>query len=286
MPKAFDSTIRFLQTIAPQSWATLLGLKASKVTLCNTDLSTVSSAADFIMLLELDGTSGEHVESQASYEAAMGERTLFYNVLARKSLGVPIHSTVLLLRPEADGPVMNGVLRQNGRSGIMNLEFHFDVIRIWTIPAERLIECGLGVLPFAFIGAITPQELPALVRQTEALLDHETKPGLAAEIWTSIRILMGLRFKDEFVNGLLKGVKAMKESTTYQAIVEEGREMGRAEGAVKEARAIILRLATLRFGAPDAQKISTLNSITSLERLDIVADRVMYVSNWDELLAP
>lgn len=286
MPKAFDSTIRFLQTTSPDSWAALLGLEGSKVTLCNTDLSTISSAADFVMLLELDGKSGEHIESQASYDAAMGERTLLYNVLARKSLGVPIHSTVILLRPEADGPAMNGVLRLNGRDTMMNLEFHFDVIRIWTIPTDRLVECGMGILPFAFIGAITPQELPALVRRTETLLDRESKPGLVAEIWTAIRILMGLRFKGEFVNDLLKGVKAMKESTTYQAIVEEGKELGRAEGAVKEARAIILRQAKLRFGDPDAQKIAMLNSIKSLERLEILADRVMFVSNWDELLEP
>ena len=71
-----------------------------------------------------------------------------------KTEKVPVQSTVLLLRPEADGPAMSGILRLTGRDGVQNLEFRFNVIRIWTIPAEELIKCGIGVLPLAFVSDI------------------------------------------------------------------------------------------------------------------------------------
>ena len=56
---------------------------------------------------------------------------------------------------------------------------------------------------------------------------------------------------------LLGGVRAMKESSTYQAILEEGAKLGEArgeaKGKVEEAKAILLRQGSRRFGSPQAE---------------------------------
>jgi hypothetical protein len=96
---------------------------------------------------------------------------------------------------------------------------------------------------------------------------------------------MGLRYSDEFAQALPQGVKAMKESVTYQAILREGREEGVAQGRVEEARAILLRQGTRRFGAPSDTIQVRIDGITAIEELELLLDRLLDVENWDELLA-
>jgi hypothetical protein len=65
----------------------------------------------------------------------------------------------------------------------------------------------------------------------------------------------------------------MRESSTYLAILAE------------EARVILLRQGTKRFGPPSADVRAALEAITDVEQLETLADRLLDVENWDELLA-
>jgi predicted transposase YdaD len=81
----------------------------------------------------------------------------------------------------------------------------------------------------------------------------------------------------------------MRESVTYQAILEEGRAEGRAEGEVEgrltEARRILLGLGTKRFGAPSSEVRDAVQGVTSLERVEHLMERLLDVESWEELLA-
>jgi hypothetical protein len=72
----------------------------------------------------------------------------------------------------------------------------------------------------------------------------------------------------------------MKESGTYQYILEEGAEKGRME----EARRILLLLGTKRFGTPDMQTQASLDAISSPDRLEQLISRAIEVESWQELL--
>jgi hypothetical protein len=75
----------------------------------------------------------------------------------------------------------------------------------------------------------------------------------------------------------------MKESTTYRAILEEGRQ----EERPAEARRILLRLGDDRFGAPPTpEQRTTLEAITDADLLEDLTVRTGHVSSWAELLAP
>ncbi len=81
----------------------------------------------------------------------------------------------------------------------------------------------------------------------------------------------------------------MKESVTYQAILAEGEAKGRAEGKTEgraeEARSLVLRLGSRRFGAPGPDVEAALAAIGSVDRLEHLAERLLEVESWDELLA-
>lgn len=81
----------------------------------------------------------------------------------------------------------------------------------------------------------------------------------------------------------------MRESSTYQMILEEGRVEGRvegrAEGQIIEARRLVLGLGTRKFGPPDATMVATLDAIDDLNVLHSLADGLLQMSTWEELLA-
>ena len=96
---------------------------------------------------------------------------------------------------------------------------------------------------------------------------------------------MGLRYPDAMIGELLRGVRAMRESSTYQAFLREGEAVGEARGRASEARAILLRLGSRRFGPPDRRTRVAVQRLADLGRLERLTDRVLDVGSWEDLLA-
>jgi hypothetical protein len=78
----------------------------------------------------------------------------------------------------------------------------------------------------------------------------------------------------------------MKESSTYQAILEEGRQEGRGEGAVTEAKKVLLLQGNKVFGAPDSRTAAALERINDLPQLEDLLERLPAATSWQELLGP
>jgi hypothetical protein len=68
----------------------------------------------------------------------------------------------------------------------------------------------------------------------------------------------------------------MRESTTYQYILDEGR--------IEHAQQVIIRLGRKRFGAPGKDIEIAVKGVTDLHRLDRMIDRLSEAASWEELL--
>jgi hypothetical protein len=167
------------------------------------------------------------------------------------------------------------------RVGRTSLVFRHEVVRLWQTPLDAILGGGLGTLALAPLCDVSRDLLPGVIRRMEERLDREASPAEAATIWSSTYILMGLRYPAEFAAQLLQGVRGMKESTTYQAILDEGRGEGRIEG---EKRMLLL-VGSDRFGTPDARVRAALDAIDSVEQLEQLSQRLLKVESWEELLA-
>jgi predicted transposase YdaD len=106
----------------------------------------------------------------------------------------------------------------------------------------------------------------------------------AASLWAATYILMGIRYSGELAARLLREVITMKESVTYQAILEEGKAEGMAKGRVVEAKKLLRLQGESAFGSPDARTAARLERIDDLERLEALGVRLLKVRSWHELL--
>ena len=285
MPKPFDATTKHLVESRPGDWLEYAGLIRAEVEVVDADLSTITAAADRVLRIKAPNPQLVHLEFQASYDREMGERLLRYNVLLHGRHGLPVLSVVVLLRPEADGPAMTGVVEHRLPEGRRYLEFAYQIVRTWEKPVESVLAGGLATLPLAPLSAVSPEALPGVVERMRERIGREATPDEAAHLWTATYVLLGLRYSSETAGRLLQGVQAMRESATYQAILDEGRVEGRAEGEARAARMILFLLGEKRFGPSSAQTRAAIESISSAERLERLSARLLDVENWDELLA-
>jgi hypothetical protein len=107
-------------------------------------------------------------------------------------------------------------------------------------------------------------------------LQREAPPESLRRLLTAAFVLTGLRVPREVATNVFQGVRAMKDSDTYMAILDEGREI--------EARKWLLFQGEERFGAPEESVKTRLESITDLERLERLGRRLLRASSWQELL--
>jgi predicted transposase YdaD len=155
---------------------------------------------------------------------------------------------------------------------------------------ETYLKAGISLVPLAPLTNVTEADLPGLIRRMEQQIDKQPKRR-AGKLWTATNVLMGLRYPEELVSQLLKGkMEAMRESTTYQAILQEGRQegitLGREEGITVGEQQALLRQGTKRFGPPGPATVTAIEAIHDMGRLGTLLDRILElnIQSWDDLL--
>jgi hypothetical protein len=277
MSKEYDALTRMLLESHPADWLALFGLGGgAPVRVVNSDLSTLTAEADKVLLVEAPQPWIVHVELQSTYKADLPERLLRYHVLLSYRHGMPVHSVLVLLFPEADGPALDGTVRRASPDGRCRLEFTYQVVRVWRESPEGLAT-GIGTIPLAALAVPSADDLPALVARTKAELARHPTPD-AEEIWTALYFLIGRHFGDPaLAERLLKEIETMEDSVTYQATIRRGE--------IREARKILIRQGIKRFQAPSEDVRQRIEGLADLDRLEHLIDRVPDASSWDDLLA-
>ncbi len=288
MTKPFDATLKDLGQDCPTDFlAEFDAPPTGPVSVLNVDLSTVTTAADLILGLGRPLREVVHFEFHASADANLHWDTLAYNGLLFRRFGVPVHSILVLLRPKARHRNVTGTVRYESRPGRGKMEFQYEVIPLWERPADHLLTGPLGLLPLAVLGQLpagaTEEEgLAEVIEQLVERLQREAKPGQDAKLLTAAFVLTGLRINDPVtLRALYRGVRAMRESTSYQMILDEGRD----EGRVDALQQTLLRLGRKKFGSVPRAVRATLMGITDVPRLEQLTDRLLDVATWQELLA-
>jgi predicted transposase YdaD len=114
--------------------------------------------------------------------------------------------------------------------------------------------------------------------------DREAEPARAEELSTATYVLLGLNYEDAFIKTLTSGVRKMRESSTYQAILREGRDEGIILGRITEAQRTLILQGTSKFGKPTVEQREKVEIETSREQLEIWLLSLLTAPDWDTLL--
>jgi predicted transposase YdaD len=297
MPHPFDATLKDLVRRYPDDFKQLLGLTTpGRAHVLNVDLSMVSAASDVVLGIGEPLSAVVDLNFQVGRDPALSRRVFGYNALLHYQLDVPVHSVAVLLRREANDRRLTGNLNYFVQSTRGKVDFAFDVVRLWREPVDRFLNGPVGGLPLAVLAQLqvaSPRRaLPKVLHEIDERVKYELQPPQIADLWAATFVLSGLRLPRQEAVGLFKGILAMKESTTYQYIIEqgmkEGRKRGRKEGREKGrkegVREIVLLQGEDRFGKPSAAMVKRLRAVDDLERLQRISKNLLHVKSWKELL--
>jgi hypothetical protein len=282
MAMTFDATLKDMARDSPQDFLSAFDRPPMlPVHLLNVDLSTVTTAADLVVGLGDPLQEIIQFDFQSSAAAWKHADLMAYHALLFAHYHVPVHTVVLLLRPEAGHSNLNGMIRYSPRPGRGSMDFRYEPIRLWERPAEELLAAELGVAPLALLGRL-PEDLSledgltAVARRVAERLTREAPADRARKLLTDAFLLTGLRVRRNVAAQIFRGVRAMHESDTFLAIIDEGQE--------KFAHKAILAVGEERFGPPDEKVVAQLSAVTDLARLERMVRRAAKATAWQEVL--
>jgi hypothetical protein len=284
------------------------GWPAAAAALIDADIGTISGATDKAIRVSSTPDWLLAIDFQSGHDSlAKLPDLLLYKSALFKRHGVPVRTLLVLLHRGADSRKLTGLYERGFPGEPFDAALRYRILRVWEVPAAAWLSGGLGLVPLAPLGNVQKADLPAVVAEMKKRFDHEA-PKRVKELWSASYILMGLRYESAMVQSLLRGVVNMKESTTYQAILEEGKAEGKAlgiaegkaqgkaqgrgegkaegkaEGMADEARKMLLLMGREQFGEPSAKIMTRLDAVTDLGRLEALVIRLLHVKTWEELL--
>lgn len=276
-PRPFDVATRRLIETDPEGWLRWLGLPVDgPVHPIDTEVSTVLAEVDKALRVEARRPWIAHLELQASRDRGLPLRLFEYHVILRRHHEIRVKTTAVLLRKRADGKELTGRFEDVEPDGEVELSFKYRIVKLWERPVEELLSGSLGVLPLAPLAAFPRGRLRQVLDHLGERFDREA-PSLSDDLWAATALLMGVRYHEEVIKGLIQRVQRMRESVTYNIILEEGR--------VEEARRTVLDLGADKFGPPVEATVATIQELEDLDALHRMVRAVLRVNSWQEMLA-
>ena len=269
---SFDTTCRRLAEIFPEDFASwLLGERIALTELSPTELSIEPIRADSVMLLQGQNDI-LHVEFQTVPKSDVPMRLADYRLrLHRRFPDKTIHQVVLYLRETTSERVYQNYFE------IAGMYAEFNVVRLWEVPAEALMEYR-GLLPFAVLGQ-SAEPVQTLRRAVGEMLKIEDEVQQHEAI-AAAYVLAGLRCEEAVIAEVIRR-DVMRESVTYQAILREGREEGREEGRQVMSYAICRQLIK-RFGELPETTQTTIAALP-LSALEALSEALLDFTSFDEI---
>src|SRR5438132_10677832 len=112
MAMTFDATVKDMGRESPSGFLAAFDQPPTlPVKLLNVDLSTVTAAADLIVGLGEPLVEVVHLDFQSSAAAGKHADLMVYHALLFTHYHVPVHSIIVLLRPEAAHSNVDGKIR-------------------------------------------------------------------------------------------------------------------------------------------------------------------------------
>jgi predicted transposase/invertase (TIGR01784 family) len=267
---AFDNLCKLLAEKHPARFASwVLGQPIESAEVLKSELSIEPIRADSVILLKLQGQI-LHLEFQVKLgsEPPLPLRMLDYWVRLYRLYRLPIRQVVVLLRPPAEGTVIESAF-------VLGTTRHeYQVLCMWEQDPSIFLD-DIALLPLATLAATqSPEQLLNQVAQRVSTIES---PQQRREASAYVQLLAGLRFDKTLIRQVFRE-DIMRESIIYQEIQQEGEE----RGILKGEQTVILRLLGRRVGEVSPELQSQIQSLT-LYQLEALADALLDFSSLADL---
>jgi len=280
----WDTRMKWLFAVAPEDMvAWLLGDAIEFAGLANPQLESDYVVSDMLCYVARDGEKGLfHIEFQKRRDTNMAQRLWEYNTRATIKYKLPVWSCVVYLTKDGTTPE-GSYKRIFPLTGRLVQEFHFDVLKMWEIPTEKLLSVGrqglLPLLPLTREG----QQREVIDTAIDLLMPRgeESQHTLLSLVYGFASLVFEQKDQEWLQRRFSMLYDILRESPAFQDMAREGKreglEQGRAEGekigALKMGRqlatGLAARFSNAEFTAYALQIIEGIDDEQILQRMTI-----------------
>ena len=237
-----------------------------------------------------------HIEVQSDRKHDVPARRFDYFSLLHRRYRLPIVPLVIYLRGGG-----RGLLRETYKVrlfGRETLRFQYDCLILAKLDAratvarqEALVAALAALMDRSRVSDRIGLRLSMLDRIGKSRYDPYRKFLLTnlVEVYFELRDNEVERFERALSRPEFKEAREMATSHVErieEAAREKGREEGRSEGVLIAKRETLVRQLTRKFGVPPSELDARVRSITAVEELDALLDRVLEASTLEEMNFP
>ena len=237
------------------------------------ELPAAGRQADLVWEVERpDGGYGAlHIELQTKSDAEIGERLAEYAIRPWRRDHLPVYSIVVYLRPSEHLPQSPFVVDWMGSE---RLRYAYDVIRLWEIPADRIL-ASANVALWTLAGLLAGASVDSTIGVARQIVSAPLPQAEQSELTEPLITLASVR---------LPRRQLLSAGRRYPMIDEIIRESGLAEEFREEGMRDILRSVLEGRHGPLSQDIVAALNAADAERLREIA-RHAGTDSLDELRA-
>lgn len=227
MSMPYDTATKLIAQVGPQDLLNLVGIDGRFLRVINTEFDATSLTADMVHLVQAsDGQVAVIYVAYSSADSTTDQRLLAEIALARYRLNKRVRLVVLLLSPAAL-PYLSGEIRELTPHGV--LHFKYERVEVYKLSVEQILAAGQMVAPLAILTEEAMADPFATLQRVRPVIASQP-PELRKELWGCLGLLAGLSLERDIIKQLIERTPEMRESTTVQLFIEEGRKEGRKAG--------------------------------------------------------
>jgi hypothetical protein len=244
------------------------------VSVVDADLSSITMAADKVVVVHDPNPWILHVEFQANYDATLPTRLLSYNGLLQHRHQMPVATIAILLASRANASNLTGEWSVEPVFG-PSWRFCYELLRVWEQPPRRFLDGPTALVPLALIADVPREQLRETVGELFSRLQQVPDRSTADQLLATAFMLSNLRYDDMTIQEMMSDVEKMKEIPAFRIMYDEGRE--------EEARSLLIRLGRRRLGNPSPSIQSQIAAMTDVKALEDLMEQLMTATSWKEL---
>jgi hypothetical protein len=187
MDHPFDPTLKTLAELSPGDWLPLAKRRRRRVTSEDSDIGTiVSGATDKLFRVHDDPEYLLHLDFESGhFRSDLPLRLKLYNSVFEYRHQRVVLSVPVLLSPAADSPQWNGLLERGLPAEAPVSTLRYEVIRVWEVPVDQVLNGGVGTLALAPISNVDQADLRRVIGRMKERLSGPKRPRRAADIWAA-----------------------------------------------------------------------------------------------------
>lgn len=191
------------------------------------ELPAVKRQADLVWEVEReDGRPGLlHVELQTAVDRGIGERLAEYGIRCWREYHLPVRSVVVYVREARNVPDGPFIIAWGDDE---TLRYRFDVVRLWTIPRERVLATEhYGLWPLAALMADVTEE--TMLATAEQIARAPAPLHERSDLAGVLALLASRRLSADVVQQLLRRNRMLDELIAESPLAELWKEQAKRE---------------------------------------------------------